>query len=419
MSDASTTTLSDPLPRPLLLRLPGLVMRFFASFGLGVVVLTFLLLLTWLGTLAQTKENLFDVVRKYFESFWLLEQVGPVKVPLPGGALLMGLLFLNILCGGIIRVRKNWRTVGVVIAHLSILVLLAAGLVSMLYKREGYLRLFEGEKGNVFTSYQSRVIEIAEMGKDGAILQIPEADFSDLTGEKSRTFHSASLPFELTLSGYLKNAEGLSAKMIPPTAGEEVVDNYYVAERKGAKEAEGNLPACLVTVTGTQGGEPKRFIAWEASDAPLTYRTADDRVFTLRFTREKWELPFDVTLKTFTHEYHPGTMNPKVYQSEITQRLGGIDQDVKIEMNKPLRSQGYTLFQSSWGPTNWTPQMGREKLFSVFAVVKNPSDSWPIWATIMAAVGIGLHFVMKLVKAVSRSSAAPSAPTAALPPPLP
>ena len=33
----------------------------------------------------------------------------------------------------------------------------------------------------------------------------------------------------------------------------------------------------------------------------------------------------------------------------------------------------------------------------MFTVVSNPSDKWPQWATIMAAVGIGMHFSMKLI----------------------
>ena len=86
--------------------------------------------------------------RKYFDSWFLLEDVGPIKIPLPGATLLMAMLFVNMVCGGIIRIRKNWRTFGVVIAHCSIFTLLVAGLVSIFYKVEGNLRLIEGQSGD-------------------------------------------------------------------------------------------------------------------------------------------------------------------------------------------------------------------------------------------------------------------------------
>ena len=179
--------------------------------------------------------------------------------------------------------------------------------------------------------------------------------------------------------------------------------------------AEANLAGVLATVKSSDGAE-KQLLLWEVATAPVTYRTADGRVFTLRFKRQTWELPFTVTLSQFTHEKHPGTMRPKVFSSDVIKRDNGVDQPVKIEMNKPLRHQGYTLFQASYHD-QWTAARPRSEMYSVFAVVKNPSDQWPVWGTIMAAVGMTLHFCMKLAEAISRSSrkraAAASAPTAA------
>ena len=165
---------------------------FLGSFGIAVVVLSFLLLLTWLGTISQVDTSLFDVQKKYFDSWFLLQDVGPLKVPLPGAFLLMAILFVNMTIGGLIRIRKGWRTIGVVIAHCSILFLLVAGAVSFYFKREGNLKLHEGQTGSLFTSYHDRVIEIAEVGKDTPVLMIHESDFSDLSDGKTRAFHAAT-----------------------------------------------------------------------------------------------------------------------------------------------------------------------------------------------------------------------------------
>jgi ResB-like family len=384
--------------------IPKKVFGFLASFGLAVVVLSFLLLLTWLGTLEQTRMGLYDVQKKYFDSLFCFYDLGPLKIPLPGVYLLLGILFVNLLCGGLIRIRKNWRLAGIIIAHFSILFLIVAGWVSYHFKKEGHLRLFEGQSSGIFTSYHNRLIEIAEVGSHEPVLTVREKKFDDVKPGRKRTFVHSSLPFDLTVTGYHKNCDGTAADMRPPAAGEKVVGGYFLQDRPAEKEAEANLAGAEVTLHDHKSATETSALLWEAALAPVTFKTGDGRTFTLKLTRETFELPFNVTLNRFTHEFHPGTRRPKVFESDITKREDGIDQEVKIEMNQPLRRRGYTLFQASWGPENWTPAMGRAKLYSVFAVVKNPSDQWPQYALMTAAFGLLLHFGMKLFSAISRAT---------------
>jgi hypothetical protein len=75
-------------------------------------------------------------------------------------------------------------------------------------------------------------------------------------------------------------------------------------------------------------------------------------------------------------------------------------------MNEPLRHEGYTFYQSSWGPQGSSPDA---RLFSVFAVVNNPSDRVPLIACIIIALGLLYHFGLKLfrhVRAEARKAAA-------------
>jgi hypothetical protein len=46
--------------------------RAFGSFGFAVVLLVFLLILTWLGTLEQVEVGLYEVQKKYFDSLVLV-----------------------------------------------------------------------------------------------------------------------------------------------------------------------------------------------------------------------------------------------------------------------------------------------------------------------------------------------------------
>ncbi|MEO0651067.1 MAG: hypothetical protein AAFZ65_10350, partial [Planctomycetota bacterium] len=99
------------------------LLRFFGSYGLAIFVLAAMLVVTFLGTFAQVQMGLYEAKRTYFDS---LIAMHPVAVgdwrgalPLPGGALLMALLSVNLLVGGLIRIRKTWRTAGVIVAHIG------------------------------------------------------------------------------------------------------------------------------------------------------------------------------------------------------------------------------------------------------------------------------------------------------------
>ena len=74
-----------------------------ASYGLAVVLLFFLALLTFLGTLAQVQMGLYEAQKKYFESFYVVHEFWDIPVLLPGAYLLMALLFVNLLLGAILR----------------------------------------------------------------------------------------------------------------------------------------------------------------------------------------------------------------------------------------------------------------------------------------------------------------------------
>ncbi len=73
---------------------------------------------------------------------------------------------------------------------------------------------------------------------------------------------------------------------------------------------------------------------------------------------------------------------------------GDLREPVLIRMNEPMRRDGFTFFQASWGPQNAAPGA---RLFSVFEVVKNPADKWPEYALYVTTVGLLMHFGLMLV----------------------
>jgi len=92
---------------------------------------------------------------------------------------------------------------------------------------------------------------------------------------------------------------------------------------------------------------------------------------------------------------------PRSFESDV---LVDGERKVTISMNEPLRADGLVVYQASWGPQDAAPGA---RLFSTFAVVRNPADSLPLVACIVIALGLVFHFTRKLTRHVrSQRSAA-------------
>lgn len=363
-----------------------------SSLMLSAALLSLLALLTWLGTLEQVDHGLFEVQKKYFESFFLFHEVGPISIPLPGANLVMWLLLVNIVLGGIVRMRKTKATVGVLITHLGIILLLIAGFVKNYFSTDGHITLFEGERADYYQSYYRWELVVLEERPDGTIAEhiLDHEQVSSCVGPEGRVFRSDALPFELRLTHFLKNSrpmpKGPMFEVKVP-----VVDGLFLSEVPLETEAEGNIAGVAVTATGREGTQVSGLL-WGVERAPLTARFGDRR-YGLTLRHERYPMPFEVELVDFIKEDHPRMSMAKAFESDVKVREDGSERAVKIEMNAPLRERGLVLYQASWGPQDAGPDT---PLFSTLSVVSNPSDQYPFYACIVIAVGMLLHFLMKL-----------------------
>src|SRR5689334_20633631 len=120
--------------------------RLFSSFGLACVVLIFLLILVLLGTLEQTRIGLYLAQKKYFESLVAFYPLpGKLALPLPGGYLLMTVLGINLLIGGIIRLKRRRVLIGMYIVHGGILFMLLGAFITHQFALEGNMALNPGQ----------------------------------------------------------------------------------------------------------------------------------------------------------------------------------------------------------------------------------------------------------------------------------
>lgn len=370
-----------------------------AGFKLATVLLLLLFVLTWLGTLEQVERGLQPTLRKYFDSSALvvMPELGGKRLPLvlPGVYWVSALLFLNLLLGGLVRIRKGWRTAGVLVAHGGISFLLAGAFVTHHFSQRGNLAISEGETSNVAQDYYEHVIELATLDADGRPARVQVIAGSHLAGlapGDRRTFRLPALPFDLEVAGWQEHAQPVPAAQQPAPDGTPVVDGYWLQPLPPEKEIEMHTAGCYAKLLPRDGGAPVPLILATASFHPFTVRLGDT-VHTLDLRKRLWPLPFKIRLEDFTADFHPGTRRPANFESVITRLEDGRNERIDIRMNEPMRHRGLTFFQASWGPQDAPPGT---PLFSVFEVVENPADKWPEISLYVVAAGMGLHFLLKL-----------------------
>ena len=365
-----------------------------SSFGLAVFLLADMFLLTLFGTLEQVDRGLYEVQKDYFESLIVVHRMGPVAVPLLGGVLAMSLLAVNLLVGGLLRIRKSSRTAGIIVIHVGIAMLLAASLVKFTASDDGHLTLYEGQQSDEFVSYLQWEVVVWDASERADVQEwlIPDGAVRSVEGESQRTFRSPDLPFELTLSHFVVNGEVLP-KGPRWTATGPVLDGYGLrALAARADKPEFNVAGLHVAARGPDGADLGRGILWGFEGLPWTLH-AGGRTWAVSLRHRTYKMPFTIRLEDFTKEDHPGMGMAKAFMSDVTKIQDGNQRQLRIEMNEPLRDGGLVLFQSSWGPSNARPG---DPLFSTFSVVRNPSDHWPLYACIVIGAGMLLAFCQRL-----------------------
>lgn len=391
----------------------SIVFRVFAGFPLAVALMVILLLQTWLATLEQVDYGLHATLRKYFDpaAWYILGELRlpsfmgskALLIPMPGGYWVLGLFFVNLLLGGIVRARKGWTKVGVLISHAGILLMILSSGVTEMTEERGTMDFFEGESSNVAQDYYEYVVEISERTKGipDQVHVVRGEYLTDLVGSPApiRTVRLPELPFDMQFTRYCKNGRVMSVREMAPAADTAVVDGYFLFDRPSDKNAEINIAACYAKVLPRQGEALPSFILSGDAFHPHTVRVGD-RVFVFQMRKFLWTMPFTVRLDKATAEYYPNSTKPKRFESRVTRIENGSEANVEIKMNMPMRYEGLTFYQRMMGREN--AQVANSRPYSQLEVVRNPADQWPKYALYVVTFGLLVHFVMKFVLYVKK-----------------
>jgi hypothetical protein len=382
------------------------------SFGVAVALLVLLMGNVLYGTFAQGWMSLYDVQRLYFESWFCVFDVYGVPVPWPGAMLILSLLSVNLLVGGVIRLKKRRSTAGILIGHLGVLLLFGGSLVESMASDKGQMTVWEGDAREEFQSYDQWEIVVRERDASGGAREwiLPNDEIEDLSRDDLVRFRHEGLPFDVAVTGWERNSEPrLAGRGTPP---DQTADGWVLAALAPSTQNDvPNLPGCWVTLVPKEGGAAQRTLLWGGASRLTVYgdsapwvASVAGRRFEVDLRARRWTVPFRIELTKFVNRYHPGTNTPAEYSSYVRKHEDGTTRDVHITMNEPFRHRGYTFYQSSFGPSG-PDGPGGPPWYSTFAVVRNPSDKVPLVACLVIALGLLTHFVGKLFRHLSAEAA--------------
>ena len=200
------------------------------------------------------------------------------------------------------------------------------------------------------------------------------------------------LNLDIQIKEYYKNCSAFTN-----STGNRIVENKMINASgirmlkplPHAVEVADNI-AGIVFYINPNDDSPELLLLYGQDSFP-TPVTVNNRSLFFSLRKKKIVLPLTITLKDFKMTLYPNSTIPKSYESRVSIKAeGGVERDVVISMNKPLRFKDLTFFQSSY----FVSRDGSE--YTILAVVKNAGRLLPYFSSILIFLGLAIHFLVKL-----------------------
>lgn len=357
------------------------------SLRITVASLLVLLVLTVWGTLYQADHGLYLAQERFYQSWFFL--IGGL-IPFPGAQLVMTVLFINLVTSMLLLMLRGRLFWGLLVTHLGLFLMLAAGAVTFYLGQEAQLSLAEGSGSNVAVSFQNWELAVFPAADEG------RRSISAVDARRLRPHRTLAIPgtrYALRVETYYRNCEpGREEVADPPRSAAGYTS--LTPRPPGPQPAE-DLPGLVFTLF-QDGVEKGTYLLWGGDATPVSLRQGETTLL-LGLRQKRLPLPAVIQLVDFRREMHPGSGIAKSYASQVLVRTGSEPgRRVLISMNKPLRLQGFTFYQSSFA----SAPGGRE--ISTLAVVHNYGRLMPYIATGVTVGGMLLHFTGLLITRLRR-----------------
>ncbi len=365
---------------------------FLKSFQLTIVLLALLMCLVLFCTLAQVEMGTQGAVNAYMRSFIVWNQPLLLRLPFPGGALVGLLLTLNLIAKTM-DIQRTWAKAGMWLVHAGMVVLFAGEFVAGMMQVDTNLSIEVGQTVNFVQSYKQMelaIIDVTDPNWD-EVYSVPDTLLS-----KGGAVAIPGTPITLNVKKFYANAElsNQAPGALPSLATAGVGAGVSIVERP-VVSADNEMNQTSAFVEPVAGG--RSYGTWLASVAigvPQNF-THEGRTYTLAMRLHRQYLPYTFTLKQFRHDVYPGTNIPKNFSSlvQVVNPSRNESREVLIYMNQPLRYEGKTFYQASFG---------KNDTLSVLSVVENPGWLLPYISCVLVSLGLLVHFTIVLRRSMKR-----------------
>ena len=148
------------------------LLKFFSSLQLTVVLLALSMALIFFGTLDQVEYGIWHTQKLYFESFlvvwaypeaWVAyDQLFWLRIPMPGGYLLGGMLLINLVTAHLTRFKLSFKKSGLFLIHFGLILLLISELLTDLLSQESQMPVDEGGRSNYSQEYRANELVLID-----------------------------------------------------------------------------------------------------------------------------------------------------------------------------------------------------------------------------------------------------------------
>jgi ABC-type transport system involved in cytochrome c biogenesis permease subunit len=403
---------------------------------------------------------------KYFFPLTTWSETLGGHVPLPGGYTIAIAMMLNLAAANVLRFRITWRDLlaipplvalvwgagfltaehgyyaltaalilasvpliaavywlhgkrgGVVLIHLGLILMLGGELATSVVKVEQTMPIDEGGFANY--AFDHRYGELAVIDTSAPDHNKVVVIDQDRLKPGSTVTH-AELPFAVKVEAYYTNSELLGPQQPKPPGTPQATAGFglevVAAQRPNASgigEAPPDVPAAYVSLTAPDGADLGRYLVSEhfAKGQPVK---VGDKTYELALRWPRYYKPFQLHLIDFRFDRHTGTDSPTMARNfsslvRLVDPERGVDREVKIWMNHPLRYRGETFYQQSFERFTETR--------TFLQVVRNPSWLFPYISCVVGGLGMLAHFSLML-REFARKRAKAEADAAGSPAPSP
>jgi ResB-like family len=408
------------------------ILQALASLRVAVILFVLTLVIVFFGTLAQKRDSLNTVLDEYFYC-WLAwvdlnlisdftqvflkgvrlygtdEDPGRLRIPFPGGFAIGWAMVINLVAAHIVRFKLTWKRLGIWILHAGVIVLLGGEFIRANYAVEDQMRLSEGQSADFLYSLDRAELVFLRPGGSGAdeVVSVPGRIVENAVG--GIPIAHPDLPFDVEVVQYMKNTSNPLQQVTAPTpvkfgeknpatAGLGLVVRLNaekeVSSIKGERKI--NLPGCYVTLRDKTSGKPVGTYLF-GTEIDELQPVGPDGEWRAAFRLKRTYLAYSIQAIKVERINWPNTDKPKEFKSTVRLENPATQEsrEVLIEMNRPLRYQGRTYYQSTMdtgGPANLTG----------FQVVQNPGSHIPYVACSLITLGMAFHFLLKLIDFLNR-----------------